>query len=172
MPPGPGSRRGALWVRTLCRRPVLLSFLPEKHTAVTRVRRALKHRRTQPQETGRQRPAGTGGAPYRGGICRTCRAPHSPAFPSPRPVKAPGSGQASGRCSLLSGPADRRGSPNLRERGAVSRARTRSGGREGGQGPTAALVLLTPGRSAPSVHKSRARPGEQLSTAHLGLAQV
>lgn len=135
MPPGTVSCHSTLWGRTLCRRAVrnlvLLSTLPEKEPEaknLTQIRRAVKHQRIWPQETGGLDTGGLdtgtdtaqkaqGGTPYQGGICRTCRAPRSPASPSPRPAKAQESGRASGSCSLLSGLADRQGSRNLRGEG-------------------------------------------------------
>lgn len=93
--------------------------------------------------------------PYQGGTCRTCQVPRSPAFPSPHPVKAPESGQASGRCSLLSGPADRQGSPNLRGRDRQCH-RKQSGGRVAGD------TLFS--RQAHPLHSSNPEPGRVTSS--------
>lgn len=126
---------------------------------LTQVGRALKHCGIQPQEmVGMGTGTGMEGGPYQGGICRTCQVPRSPAFPSPHPVKAPESGQASGRCSLLSGPADRQGSPNLRGREGQGH-----GNPAGAKGGTAAgdtpLLGLTNSRQAHPLHSTSPEPG-------------
>lgn len=111
--------------------------------------------RPRRKKTRTQTGTGMEKTPYQGGTCRTCQVPRSPAFPSPHPVKAPESGQASGRCSLLSGPADRQGSPNLRGRDRQCH-RKQSGGRVAGD------TLFS--RQAHPLHSSNPEPGRVTSS--------